>query len=376
MEYSGSLSNSVSINSLLLMFALAFILMPSMLEGCEKNCTNISLGFCVLLLLNTIFTANFRFSKYIIFMCLLFFAHWSFTPDNILQVCVFVTTMLLFEVIRMYEFSYKYILYPFLAFSAIGFIITLPDLLRVLTGANIGRADLYSGLYTNSNTTATMSNIVIMSALLFLKTPYVKNIFMICSLIGLFATGCRGGFINLCTCLLFYWLLKKIGQKTAFFAFLLFLIVAFLYMVFVEAQHLVDFKFMGKDSSSSGRALQIIYVIRHFSVNLFGYGKDVINNAVLANEQFVIHNLYVNSLYSEGLLILLAYFYYLYHFFTQITSLVAKAFLLSFHVAFFFEPGYCYYYSPSIVFVNVVLSLQLLEERKIEKLKDNELMLC
>lgn len=368
------LSNNVNVNSMLLVLALAFMLIPSTLDSKESIFFYISLGFCCILLLNTVITAYFRFSRYMVIMFSIFFAHWLFTPDNLLQVSLFVTTMLLFEILKIYDFSYKYIVYPFLAFSAIGFVITLPDMLSALVSVNVGRGDLYKGLYNNANTTSTMSMIVAMSAFLFLKTTYIKKIFISCALISVLATGCRGGILSLCMCVIFYLLLKRKKQKLAFFIFLLFLVVAFLYMVLIEAQHLMDFNYMGKGADSAGRSLQILYVINHFSLNLFGHGKDVINNAVVSKEQFVIHNLYVNSLYSQGLLIVLAYFYYLYHFFAQLTSLIGKAFLLSFHISFFFEPGYCFYYSISIVLVNVLLALKNSDEKDRDDVKYNELM--
>ena len=127
------MSNNVVLNSFLLLLALVFMLIPEMVDSKENLCFYISLGFSVALLLNTVVALSFKISYYIIIMSILFFAHWLFTPDKLMTVILFFVTMLLFEIVKQYEFSYKYIVYPFLAFSAIGLILTLPDLLSSIT---------------------------------------------------------------------------------------------------------------------------------------------------------------------------------------------------------------------------------------------------
>ena len=360
------MSNNVVLNSFLLLLALVFMLIPVMVDSKENLCFYISLGFSVALLLNTVVALSFKISYYIIIMSILFFAHWLFTPDKLMTVILFFVTMLLFEIVKQYEFSYKYIVYPFLAFSAIGLILTLPDLLSSITEVHLSRSTLYEGLYTNPNTTSEMYLIVIMCTLLFIKTPYLRKVFVFSSIVCIFATGCRNGLLCLALFLFLRWMLEKTSPKRVFILFLIILLSVFIYMVFIESQHIIDINYMGKEAGSSGRSAQIIYVINHFSLNLFGHGRDVILNAIVSKEHYAVHNFYVHSIYSSGALIVLGYFYYIYDVYKKLSSIVAKAFMLTFHFSFFFEPGLCYYYSISVVLVNVILSLKFIEERNSE----------
>ena len=92
---------------------------------------------------------------------------------------------------------------------------------------------------------------------------------------------------------------------------------------------------LGKGGDSAGRSQQVIYIINHYSVNLFGYGKNIINMATVKLQGYAVHNLWVSSLYSSGLLIMGGYIYFICNLFNRLKSDVAKSFLLSFNLHFF-----------------------------------------
>lgn len=120
---------------------------------------------------------------------------------------------------------------------------------------------------------------------------------------------------------------------------------------------------MGKGGDSAGRSQQVVHIINNYSINLFGYGKNVINMATVKLQGYAVHNFWVSSLYSSGLLIMGGYIYFICNLFNRLKSDVAKSFLLSFNLYFFFEPGLCYYISFSNIFPIIVVLLQDNQER-------------
>ena len=100
---------------------------------------------------------------------------------------------------------------------------------RHITEVHLSRSTLYEGLYTNPNTTSEMYLIVIMCTLLFIKTPYLRKVFVISSIVCIFATGCRNGLLCLALFLFLRWMLEKTSPKRVFILFLIILLSVFIY---------------------------------------------------------------------------------------------------------------------------------------------------
>ncbi|MCS2894132.1 hypothetical protein NXY11_03285 [Parabacteroides faecis] len=137
---------------------------------------------------------------------------------------------------------------------------------------------------------------------------------------------------------------------------LLFLSSSLYYMIVIEPYlvNLYLFNLFGKTEGSTGRALQILFVIQNFDINLWGYGRSLINDAVTDELSYVIHNLYINTLYAMGLLYFLFYLYFISRFYIYLKNYESRVFLLSFHVYFFFETGVAFgfalnYFLPMII---------------------------
>lgn len=365
-------SNNKILNSFLLLGVISFMLISSIMSGIEMSSTYISAGFVFVLLVNTLLSSQLRVTGYMGIIVVALLGHLFATTDKITSVILMVSIMFLYEMMKQYDFSYKIVIYPFLLLVVIGFVFTLPQMLNSLLVAHANRSDLYEGIFINANSNAAFYLMAIMSAVLFLETPYLRNIFVVICIICVYSCGSRNGILCLFTSLLFYELLKSKYHRYTIGVFFLILLAAVFYLVFVEVTHSIDFKFMGKDGNSAGRSEQIIYIINHFSVNLFGYGKDVINGATVKLQGFVVHNFYVCSLYSSGIIIMAAYLYFIYNLFHKLCSLAAKAFLLSFNIYFFFEPGLCYYYAFINVFPIVIALLKYNEERMQIVLGEND----
>lgn len=324
-------------------------------------------GTVLMLLFNTILSCNYKISRFASFMLVAMVLHFFLTPDKVTAVFLMVSNLLLFEIMKQYEFSYKIVIYPFLCIALFAFILTLPQLLHVIFESHVSRSTLYEGIFYNSNSASSYYIVVVLCTLLFVKTPYLRLLFLAISLLIIVASGCRSGLLTLFTASLFYILLKSKFHKFTIYVFFFLLFAFTYYLVFIEGTSAISFDYMGKGGDSAGRSAQIIYIINKYSVNLFGYGKNIINADSVKNQGFAVHNFWICSLYSSGLIILLGYTYFMCKLFYSVKSHVAKAFLLSLNLAFFFEPGVCYYISFSNIFPIVVVLLQEGQEQVFQK---------
>lgn len=365
-------SNNVSINSSLLLVLSSMLFLPILLTSKTDFFTYASSAAAIVLLINTMLAYSFRLNKYSVFMIVAFLLHLFFTPDKFTTVLFMVTNLFLFEVLKQYDFSYKYVIYPFLAFTFVSFIVTIPQFFNVLHVGQLNRSLLYEGLTTNANSNSTLYLLTIMSSLLFIRTPYLRKILIGISLLCIIASGSRNGILSLFTAIWFYYVLNSKFRKWTLCSFFVLLFMFTVYLVFIEATKTVDFAYMGKGGDSAGRSQQVIYIINHYSVNLFGYGKNIINMATVKLQGYAVHNFWVSSLYSSGLLIMGGYIYFICNLFNRLKSDVAKSFLLSFNLHFFFEPGLCYYISFSNIFPIIVVLLKYNEEKMQIELGEND----
>ena len=66
------------------------------------------------------------------------------------------------------------------------------------------------------------------------------------------------------------------------------------------------------------------------------------------------------------------YIYFVCNLFNRLRSDVAKSFLLSFNLYFFFEPGLCYYISFTNIFPIIIALLKYNEERMQIEIGEND----
>ena len=142
------------------------------------------------------------------------------------------------------------------------------------------------------------------------------------------------------------------------------MILAFCYLFFVEIYSSVDFTVMGKEANSAGRSEQITLVMLRYPLTLFGVGKDAIDAFSFATTGYAVHNAFINSLYSMGVVIMLCYMLFIYRIYQQLDSIVAKSALLASNVYFFFDPGVMFYLLLINVYPIMIVLLKMNEERK------------
>lgn len=345
------------INSTLLLIVISTMLIVTIFKLEINWVMFLSLIASLLLIIKSILSNCNLFSRYTLLMSVIFILHYMLTLEKFSTFGLMMMTLYLYEAVKHNQFNYKMIIYPVVFVFLIGLFITFPEMLQSLQMQHINRGGLYAGIFQNSNTNAAFCLVVFTSVVLFFRNTKKKKILIGLIIFCVISTGSRNAILFLILLIGFYYLHKTKFAKYSYIFFLLFLIVSFSYMFLFELNHVVDFNFMGKEANSAGRSEQIIFVINSFPLRLFGNGKDVIDNTLSHWTDFSIHNFYINSLYSFGVIPLLGYFYFIYVLWNKQVSILGKSFLLVFNIYFFFEPGTCFY----LIFMNVapILILQL-----------------
>lgn len=335
-------------NSFLLFLICATMLVSAALRLDVGWVTYLTLFTSALLAISVIFTGpKFRWG-YVILMSVVMLFHYFLTPDRITTTILFWVTIFLFEAVDKGCYSYKIILYPLLMAFLFGFVFTIPDFLTSI--AHTSRSNLYQGFFQNANSFAAFCLMTLMCVILFMRRSKIRLAIIILLILNIYSSGSRNAMLFLLISLGFYYFHKTRYAKFAYILYVLLLLLSTFYLLFLEMTYVIDFTVMGKAADSAGRSAQIAYIIGSFPIKLFGCGKDVIDAAINSVENFSIHNFYINSLYSLGVIPLLGYFYYIYYLWKNLPNIMAKAFLLAFNIYFFFEPGTCYY----LLFLNVM----------------------
>lgn len=355
---------------------LLFLLCVSMLLSTVLN-TNVdwflylACFFSVCLVARGLFSGRVKFSTYLVVMVIILCLHFMVTSDKITTMILCLITLFLYEAISNEQYSEKVVLYIFLIAFLAGFVLTFPGFLTSLLIVHTDRSDYYQSFFHNSNTYSAFCLMTLMCVIMFMKPSKVKLILTILLIFNIYASGSRNGLLFLITSVCFYFFHRSKYAKYSYALFILFLLMATYYLFFIEMSSSIDFTVMGKSANSAGRALQIIYVINEFPLKLLGCGKDIIDMSINKMGNYSIHNFYINSLYSFGILPLLGYLYYIFRIWKTLPHIVAKSFLLAFNIYFFFEPGTCYY----LLFLNVMPMIIILLSKQLPERESSNLQI-
>jgi len=297
-----------------------------------------------------------QYKWFIFVFILLLFAHFKMTDDNIQTTFIPFFVFLNLISISVSKYNMKYVGISLFAFYVILILLDYNNLLRCVFSLNYD--DGWECIFYNSNLASIFVCSVFCSTYLLVPNKLLNKISFFLAILGLLACKSRNAFLFfiIVNSFLYFkpWLLGK--QKYFPLLILLFLSSSLYYMIVIEP-YLVNlslFNLFGKTEGSTGRALQILFVIQNFDINLWGYGRSLINDAVTDELSYVIHNLYINTLYAMGLLYFLFYLYFISRFYIYLKNYESRVFLLSFHVYFFFETGVAFgfalnYFLPMII---------------------------
>lgn len=304
---------------------------------------------------NRIFLMKY-YKWFIVAFLFLLFEHLKMTNDDIQTTFIPFFVFLNLISFSVSKYKVKYLGISFFIFYIVFIVLDYHNLLKCIFSLNYD--DGWESVFYNSNLASIFICSVFCSTYLFVKNKLLNRISFFLVIIGLLACKSRNAFLFFIIVNLFLyfkpWLFKR--QKYLPLLILLFLLGSLYYMIIIEP-YLVNlslFNLFGKTEGSTGRALQIMFVIQNFDINLWGYGRSLINDAVTEELSYVIHNLYINTLYAMGLLYLFFYLYFVSRFYIYLKNYESRVFLLSFHVYFFFETGVAFgfalnYFLPMII---------------------------
>ncbi len=358
------------VNTLLLSCIMGILSVMAMLKFSNMVVLTVLAAFVAILFFVNIPFSIKKFSDLTYILLLCFLVHFFTTGDRATTLVVLILTVLLYETVKNASFSVKPLIILSGIFLIINYFWSFNDMLSSIQGEHSSRADFYKGFFLNANTNAAFYVFTFFLFILFCKNKKVNWVVTFFVLISIWATGSRGAMLCLVLFVLFYIIIKKGREILPFWLFIGILVAAFLYLFIFEVNSNLDLTFMGKEANSAGRSEQIVSTILHFPINLFGNGKDAVEDYSMRLFDFPVHNFYVSSLYSLGIIIFVCYFIFVLGIYKELQSKEAKAAWIALNAYFFFEPGICYY----LVFLNsyptILILLKLSEEKHSNKTID------
>ncbi len=301
---------------------------------------------------------NKKLGLWFIFFTLLFIAQLVFSKEKLVNNLIlwgsFFCLSMLMVTCNLKKCVWRLLFLALIVDFSLGF----PDLVYSIRAA--GYADGWKGMFQNANTNSIFLCSTLIAALLSCPCKKTRIIVLIFILLGIIATRSRNALMVYLIVIGGLLLEFRLSKFQKWFPLVLILILAFAgyYMFVIEpitSQNAMEL--LGKKKGSAGRSLQIIYMITHFDLTLWGNGR-YINSIVADHTGFPVHNMFIASFYVLGIFISIAYLSFIYWLYYHSMSYKLKIILLALHFYFFFEPGYffcvqlCYFLPIFVVCVN------------------------
>lgn len=236
------------------------------------------------------------------------------------------------------KINYNVFWVSLIGFLLIQIIVFFPDFVVALL--NPTRDSAFTGFFTSANGPAFLALCCI--PMYFRTREKMLKIFLaFFILLYVYACNSRGVLLSLLVLIINYYVLKK-GYKQYWPIIIIatVMIVSLVYMIVIEPTLIdSDVSLMGKGSDSAGRSVQILLVTEQLPITWFGLGSDVVNNLVADETNYGVHNMWVNTLYSMGIIYTIFYLVYVIYVYNRISSLPVKSLFLAYQLSFFFEPG-------------------------------------
>lgn len=270
---------------------------------------------------------------------LILFLHFILSESNLLNVVNLLSVFLLYTILPYIKIDFKLFRNTLISIFLILIVFKIPDLINSLVSSNY--YDAFKGFFRNSNSLGVFTSTILFFTLLNKNKKWYSYLIIGFLFVCIIASKQRASILLLVVSLIFYMILnyRALNKKILFFSFWIVLIVVGFFMIrseVIQGQN-DQFAIMGK-GGSAGRADQIFLVFQNYDINLFGYGRGVVNGFVNNDTTYSIHNTYVGSLFDYGLLLLVFFILYIYNVFSQLNSTIKKSFLFGFLTLFFFEP--------------------------------------
>lgn len=295
--------------------------------------------------------------------------------NGILEGCI-ISLLIFFlfttsSLVRLDMEKFSFLLLGIYIFS---FVTCLDDLIQSLYSNDY--ASGWVMIFNNANMASVFICCVFSSIWIFVAHKGIRLVTFILVIIGLLACKSRNAilFFGLANAFLYFKHCLVNRQKYLPILVFLFLITILYYMIVVEPYllNISSFSVFGKTEGTTGRSMQILYIIDHFDINMWGYGS-LINKSVEEALNYAVHNFYVSTIYSMGVIYFLFYLFFIYRLYFMLKSYESRIFLICFHVYFFFEPSWAFcvqmnYLLPMIIvmcsLVNPVVESDMGQKKK------------
>ena len=260
-----------------------------------------------------------------------------FTDARLQNIALYLSSIIFFVSLLKARVDGGWIAGGLIVFWLLSIILHPIELIGSFTATRV--VDYFSGFFDNSNTFAAYSTVVFSATFIFIDNRWVRWFIAVVFLVMLFAHHSRNTLLFVLLSFVFNYLFVK--GKGRFVPWLFFAIigVALLFLFIIEPKFATtDFVLFGKEANTAGRSEQVLSVVNHFNVTWFGVGADAITKYSIAINNYAVHNAWINTLYSMGILYFVLYGLFIRKIYMSILPL-ARSFLLGFHVYSFFEPG-------------------------------------
>jgi len=210
------------------------------------------------------------------------------------------------------------------------------------------QTDEYAGflaIFDSPNSVGTLGLIALASYFLLKEgrdqRPFRWLIAFLLIFLVILASHQRAALLMLLVWMLVY-ILIRMGMKRSwiYLSFLAILAIAGAYVIQTELSTNEElfggYELFGKEASTRGRSEQISLALSSYDITAWGEGRGVVNEYIIDDTNYGVHNAFVITLLEYGYLLFAFYIFFLYWLFRKAKP-VAAAFLLGYHVILFVE---------------------------------------
>lgn len=282
---------------------------------------------------------KFSFSDAFVILGSIFYysGYLLLTDARLENIALYLSSIIFFITLQRVRVDGRKIAVSLIAFWLLSIALHPSELINSFRATRV--VDYFSGFFHNSNTFATYSTVVLSATFIFIDNRRVRWFVAMVFLVMLFAHHSRNTLLFVLLAYVFYFLFERGKGKLVPWLFFGIVGGALLFLVVVEPNLVaLDFAIFGKKADTAGRSAQVLSVINHFDILWFGNGLDTIGKYTHDVNNYALHNAWINTLYSMGIIYSILYVVFVRRIYRNI-PVIAKSFLLSSHIYFFFEPG-------------------------------------
>ena len=298
-----------------------------------------------------------------------FVLHNSFTDDTVISSLMYFTGAFLMINLDNDKFITSRVFFAIVIYALINLIWNFEELVMAIRSMNIEKGFL--GFTQNTNTNSTIGILFFISSwyLIRLSKNKIYLILLFFSIFYVLACFSRNSilYVLIVVSLIFLWQIVRKNYDLYAVAFTLLILVAcsvYMTIGFINS----DMDLFGKGASSSSRTFMILYAVENFDITYWGSGRSFVGSIISDEFEVGLHNGYLNTLYSYGMMYLLFYCTFLIFFYRNLNYAQSKAFLLGVHVYYFYEPTIFFEsgLTSLVLLMTIMTGDRLLSQQKIK----------